>query len=215
MRIAAFIFAFFLFSGCNGDNSKKYESKQSINKQRPYPLKEKVFGGYVKFPAQMFGINFCTYKLSTVIYLLERNNSTYVMYNGDGEEIHNKNNSILGVLSKSFIGKGFDDSKIIDVNYKLSSPSDHNSDRITVEIKFLADYYDELLKIMKNKYPMSKASINILGYDEISWYAHPDLSIPTCIDEITLSHKLRYGNDGSDEFCYLTICTRGKNPHVH
>jgi hypothetical protein len=171
------------------------------------------------FAHQLFGIDFCQLTKQTIIEDLQNNKIQFKCYDFFDEEEIVYNNSIavqnkIGLIETNFfIGKGFDKLKIISVQYIHIT----TYDGFRIIIKFKDDYYNNLNELLKEQLGRKTLNINFNKYDEISWNANPDMSVPTCISSIILSKRLKYDDPLKAEkgVCFLEIRTRARHPHVH
>ena len=120
-------------------------------------------------------------------------------------------NILCEIDTNYFIGTGIDKSQIVNVKYNYLPLYD----QLSFIIKFDIRHYEKLLQAFQNQFDGSKAFVNADGYNEISWRANPDMSVPTCIQDIVISKRLKYDNlDTADKgICYLIINTRGRKSH--
>lgn len=183
------------------------------NKNEPYKN-----GKYIKFPDELYAINFCNIQLDGIIESLKIQKVIYKTFDCNGKEIeiksteHNSKILLCSVESPLFIGNGFEKSKIANVYYMHIPPSD----RYMIVLKYKIEYYNELLETLSRKFGDENAYINIHKYGEILWKTDPDYKIKTCISQVTISKKIQYDTSETvSDFCYLTIETRGKDTHVH
>jgi hypothetical protein len=170
------------------------------------------------FPDKMFGIDFCKLQFIDIVRVLYNKRVAFQCYDGDGIAIKctaSKEglNKICRIDTDYFIGRELDKDKIIDIAY-FHMPYD---DYFIFKIEFKEEYYDIIYDLLKNKLGSNTARVNEIGYDEISWRADPQMSVPTCISKIILSKRYRYETieEAKKGVCYLSIQTRARNPHIH
>ena len=225
-NIFLIIFLLVLFLSCKQDKS----GEQGIH--------EVKLDQYPDTAGHFFGINFCEIKFIDIVNQLINKKiefqyhdfKTGNLISYSGEKIEFKN--IDGITTKCFIGRGLDESKIIQIEYM-----DSFHENLMFRIKLKEDYYEILLKLLNEKLGSGYAIYNKKKYDETTW--NPDMqytkyhkdndesgswkldikgsSVPICLESVIISKRLQY--DDPEKFekgvCYLEIITRSRDLHVH
>ena len=168
------------------------------------------------FPEELFGINFCTIELKDIIKKFQSNNIEFTCRDGNGrvfilQNLEHDIKRLVTVNSKMFIGKELDQKQIVDVGYS-DIPS---MGWFAFTIAFKIEYYDKVLEMLCEKFGEEKANYNKPNSGEITWYADPDYSIPTCISKVTISKTRLFAEPDMviQGAGYLEIETRPRHPH--